>query len=249
DSTVTPKTQKIEGSSAQCKASDFDTITREVLNVAISVFWCLICTKAPFPESASVESQLAKDSWREACQRTNIKVNLTPPLMSSILKQMSHVRGELKTKLRSLVGPFFGFRACDSREGIKRNCDLVEHLKEGSHFAYVVRPQHPTTYIYKSDLLQLAINEMWFANRHDEGVIYHRYFNPIPTTTMALLLAVIKCCIDEWATGIKSDIKFTAAVYATVYKDHLVSLNAFDRHTAAYDLLGQIQQTLHDNMR
>jgi hypothetical protein len=33
---------------------------------------------------------------------------------------------------------------------------------------------------------------MWFANRHDEGVIYHRYFNPIPTTTMALLLAVVR---------------------------------------------------------
>ncbi|KIJ19090.1 hypothetical protein PAXINDRAFT_69876 [Paxillus involutus ATCC 200175] len=90
---------------------------------------------------------------------------------------------------------------------------------------------------------------MWFANCHDEGVVYHRYFNPIPTTTLALLLAVIECCIDKWVTGIKSDIKFTAAAYTTVYKDHLVSLHTFDQHTAAYDLLGQIQQMLHDNVR
>ncbi|KIK81197.1 hypothetical protein PAXRUDRAFT_156670, partial [Paxillus rubicundulus Ve08.2h10] len=76
-----------------------------------------------------------------------------------------------------------------------------------------------------------------------------RYFNPILTTTIALLLAVIKCCINEWVTGIKSDIKFMAAAYATVYKDHLVSLHTFNQHTAAYDLLGQIQQTLHDNAR
>ncbi|KIK73554.1 hypothetical protein PAXRUDRAFT_178111, partial [Paxillus rubicundulus Ve08.2h10] len=40
-----------------------------------------------------------------------------------------------------------------------------------------------------------------------------------------------------------------AAAYATVYNDHLISLHAFDKHTVAYDLLGQIQQTLHDNAR
>ncbi|KIJ10866.1 hypothetical protein PAXINDRAFT_85408 [Paxillus involutus ATCC 200175] len=81
---------------------------------------------------------------------------------------------------------------------------------------------------------------MWFANCNDEGVVYHKYFNPMPTTTMALLLAVIECCIDKWATGIKVDIKFTAAAYTTVYNNHLIFLHAFDEHTAVYDLLGQI---------
>ncbi|KAF9231174.1 hypothetical protein BU15DRAFT_82734 [Melanogaster broomeanus] len=75
--------------------------------------------------------------------------------MSLILKRTSHVRGELKTKLRSLVSPFFGFRASDSREGIKRNRDLMESLKEGSRFAY--RDFEKKKGIYKSDLLQLGV--------------------------------------------------------------------------------------------
>jgi len=32
---------------------------------------------------------------------------------------------------------------------------------------------------------------MWFANRRDEGVIYHTYFNPFPIELLALMLAVV----------------------------------------------------------
>lgn len=46
--------------------------------------------------------------------------------------------------------------------------------------------------LYKTELLQLAINGMWFAKATDEGVIHHDYFNPIPKVTMALVLAVVR---------------------------------------------------------
>ncbi|KIJ63900.1 hypothetical protein HYDPIDRAFT_68131, partial [Hydnomerulius pinastri MD-312] len=106
-----------------------------------------------------------------------------------ILKRTSHVRGELKTKLRSLVGSFFGFHTHNSRDGMKRNRNLVESLKEGSRFAY--KDFENKRGIYKSDLLQLAVYDMWFANRNDEGVLYHEYFNPMPIETIALLLAAV----------------------------------------------------------
>jgi hypothetical protein len=32
---------------------------------------------------------------------------------------------------------------------------------------------------------------MWFANRNDEGIIYHKYFNPIPTEVIALVLTAM----------------------------------------------------------
>jgi hypothetical protein len=83
-----PKMQKVTtdyGLAHRVKASDFDDITREVLAAAISIFRCLICTKAPFPPSALVESQLAKEAWREAVSQTDLNVQLTPALMSLVI--------------------------------------------------------------------------------------------------------------------------------------------------------------------
>jgi len=41
------------------------------------------------------------------------------------------------------------------------------------------------------ELLQLGIIVMWFANRHDEGIVYHEYFNPIPIEVIALVLTTV----------------------------------------------------------
>ena len=32
---------------------------------------------------------------------------------------------------------------------------------------------------------------MWFVNRNDEGIIYNKYFSPLPTEVIALVLAVV----------------------------------------------------------
>jgi hypothetical protein len=117
----------------------------------------------------------------------------------------------------------------------------------------------------------MGANDMWFANRNDEGIIYHQYFNPFPVKTMALMLAgsgcrephlschifiqlitrtgQVECCIDEWITGVKEDIKFSLAGYASVYQAHLESLMRFEERTAAYKLLEKIRINLHDTAR
>ncbi|KAG1868654.1 hypothetical protein F4604DRAFT_1927193 [Suillus subluteus] len=97
--------------------------------------------------------------------------------------------------------------------------------------------------------LQEGINIMWFANRNDEGIIYHKYFNPIPTEVVALVLTAIECCIDEWTQGLKEDIKFTSATYGSVYKGHLASLQHFQQHIAPYKLLEKICDNLYDTAR
>lgn len=34
---------------------------------------------------------------------------------------------------------------------------------------------------------------MWFANRNDEGVVYPKYFDPIPVEVVALVLTGVSC--------------------------------------------------------
>ncbi|KAG1824017.1 hypothetical protein EV424DRAFT_1346255 [Suillus variegatus] len=238
DGMVLPKIKKnSDGSHHRMKVSDFDDVSKEILGTAASIFRCLIVSQAPFPENIAVETQLAKAAWHEACQIKGINVKLTP----------SGVKMGTQNKMRSLTASFFGFRSSNSNDVIRQNRDLAESLKDGSVFAF--KDWESKKGIYKTELLQLGINIMWFANRHDEGVIHHKYFNPMPIEVIALVLTTIKCCIDEWLQGLKEDIKFTSATYGTVYHGHFCSLQHFDERTAPYKLLDKIRVNLHDVAR
>ncbi|KAG1750515.1 uncharacterized protein EDB91DRAFT_1244096 [Suillus paluster] len=218
-----------DGSCQHMKASDFDDVSKEILVTASSIFRCLIVTQVPFPDNLAVETKLAKAAWHEACQIKGVNVKLTPLVVKMLLTHTSQVRRELKMKMQSLTG------------------DLAESLKDGSVFAF--KDWASKKGIYKTKLLQLGINIMWFANRHNEGVVYHKYFNPMPVEVIALVLTTIECCIDEWLQGLKEDIKFTLATYGTVYHDHFGSLQRFNEHTAPYKLLERICINLHDTAR
>ncbi|KAG1750036.1 uncharacterized protein EDB91DRAFT_1244629 [Suillus paluster] len=220
---VVLKLKKIFNSSRQrVKASDFDEISKEILGTVTSIFRCLIVTRAPFPDGVAVEMRLAKEAWHEACEIKGIQVKLTPPAVKMLLLRISH-------------------------EVIRKNRDLAESLKGGSAFAF--KDWMSKTGIYKSELLQDSINIMWFANQNDEGIIYHKYFNPIPVEVVALVLTAIECCIDEWLQGLKEDIKFTLATYASIYQAHFDSLQCFHKHMAPYKLLERLCDSLHDRAR
>jgi hypothetical protein len=51
--------------------------------------------------------------------------------------------------------------------------------------------------IYKTELIQSAINDMWFANRSDEGIVYAKYFDPLPVQTIALILTAVSVFSDS----------------------------------------------------
>ncbi|KAG1796077.1 uncharacterized protein HD556DRAFT_1216239, partial [Suillus plorans] len=235
------------GTRQRLKASDFDNVTKDLLTTATSIYRCLVVTRAPFPETLIIETKLAKDAWREASNMAELTIQLTPSLVKMMTRRTSQVRGELKTKMRPLTASFFGFRASRSIPAIKQNRDLAESLKEGSRFVF--KDWEMKCGIYKTGLIQEAMNDMWFANRSDEGIVYAKYFDPLPVQTIALILTAIECCIDEWMTGVKEDIKFSSLAYSPVYLLHLNSLRRFDERTAAYKLLGKIGVNLLDVAR
>ncbi|KAG1764173.1 hypothetical protein EV702DRAFT_982245 [Suillus placidus] len=235
------------GSRQRLKASDFDDVTKDLLATAISIYRCLIVTRVPFPQTLIVETKIAKEAWREASNLADLTVQLTPSLVKMMTRRTSHVRGELKTKMRALTSSHFGFRTSRSTAAIKQNRDLAESLKDESRFVF--KDWEMKSGIYKTELIQAAVNDMWFANRNDEGVIHGRYFEPLPVEIIALILTAIECCIDEWITGVKEDIKFSSNAYSSVYVGHLSSLQRFDERTSAYKLLGKIADNILDIAR
>lgn len=117
------------------------------------------------------------------------------------------------------------------------------------------------TGLYKNPLFQMIINAMWFANRRDEGPRHPDLFNPFPKEAFALVLAVVRyipLCyiptddthqtennIDEYLTGIRTDVPFTANDYRAVYEGHLKSLEEFAVHTQEVKLLDKILKRIH----
>ncbi|KAG1829731.1 hypothetical protein F4604DRAFT_1947399 [Suillus subluteus] len=185
-----------DGSHQRIKASNFDDVSKEILVVATSIFRCLIVTQAPFPDNIAVETKLAKAAWHEACQIKGINVKLTPSGVKMVSPIDPHITSLWGTQNENAFTDciFFGFRTSNSNGVIRQNRDLAESLKDGSVFAF--KDWESKKGIYKTELLQLGINVMWFVNRHDEGVVYHEYFNPMPVKVIALVLTTIECCID-----------------------------------------------------
>ncbi|KAG2040379.1 hypothetical protein BDR03DRAFT_1007985 [Suillus americanus] len=216
---------------SRVKVADFNDVSKDILVTTISIFHCLIVTKAPFPDSIADETMLGKDAWHEACQLKGINIKLTPLAIKMLLKHTLHMRGELKMKMRSLTQTFFGFQLSELRDVIRQNQDLAESLKDGSLFIF--KDWTTKMGIYKTELLQDSVN----------------FFNPMPIKVIALTLTAIECCIDECMQGVKEDIKFTAITYGSVYNNHLNLLQHFDERTAPHKLFERIFDNLHDVAR
>ena len=56
----------------------------------------------------------------------------------------------------------------------------------------------------------------------------------------------MECGIDEWGTGIKTDIAFTAVDYRTVFDAHLKCLRNFQEATKKHKLLDKICTKLYN---
>ena len=45
--------------------------------------------------------------------------------------------------------------------------------------------------LFRNKHIQKVVNSMWFSKKQDEGVIYHKYFKPLPDVTLALVLTAV----------------------------------------------------------
>lgn len=103
------------------------------------------------------------------------------------------------------------------------------------------------TGIYQHRLIQDLINVVWFHNRNADGVtLQEEYCKPetglspyliaLVNTAVSVslashvyllhsdLLSKIECCLDEWESGDRIKISFSAAMYEAKYRSHCNTL-------------------------
>ncbi|KAI6017371.1 hypothetical protein BKA83DRAFT_114438 [Pisolithus microcarpus] len=250
EDSISVKAQKLTEHEGRPHAKDYDNVTQEFVTAAVAEYRARLCAQSPMPDHGQ-ETTLLAASWAKACQLTGVNLTRTPDLSKLVSGRGSQVHGELKTKLCPLVEVMFGFHSSQSKSAIKKNRSLAEGLKEGTNFAFKVsglfshREQDRRGFL-KAPIIQKIINTMWFANKHDEGVMFPEHFKPFPYPTLALVLTAIECCIDEWATGKRGDISFTAQEYRSVYEAYLKCLQDFDDATKDVGVLRAICSRIYE---
>jgi len=127
----------------------------------------------------------------------------------------------VKEKITPLVERYYGFETSKAAESLSNNIELAQMLKTDTSFSNG-EDEHALPYRHR--IIQQAINVIWFNDRSSDGVIFSNVFNPIPYEAIALILAVIECCIDEWGHGSWIKIPFAYENYRVVYQHHLGAL-------------------------
>ncbi|KAG6898682.1 hypothetical protein C0993_005158 [Termitomyces sp. T159_Od127] len=171
---------------------------------------------------------------------------LTPDIAKIIKQRGSQTRGKAKVKMTSMVETLYNFASGHGRKTISNNRALAEELKFEKGFIYKTLTNDTRKGIYQNEIIQKAVNKMWFQNKRDEGVLYSNMFNPLLVPAIALILTAIECNIDEWSTGIKTDVPFYADDYRETYCKHIESLEVFGEKTIKYKMLDTLQKHLHN---
>ncbi|KIJ33398.1 hypothetical protein M422DRAFT_183346, partial [Sphaerobolus stellatus SS14] len=83
----------------------------------------------------------------------------------------------------------FGFRMTSTRKDIQANRKLYDRLKKDN--AFVFKDPENRKGLYEGDVIQLALNVMWFASSKHEGITFGIYFRPIPFSTIALIFTTV----------------------------------------------------------
>ncbi|KAJ7445476.1 hypothetical protein FB451DRAFT_1189156 [Mycena latifolia] len=248
DDTRTTQAQKINDHEGRPRAKDYDDMTRELIAIASTWYRCLLAAREAFPD-VPTRTTMVNMAWGKASEELKVVMPITPDIAKLITRRGSQMRGELKTKVRGLVELVFGFESGQNQKIVRKNRQLAEDLKEGMGYCYKEFPAIAAQRrgMYKAKIIQRSSNLMWFNNRRDEGAMHPELFGPVfPKPAFALVLTAIECSVDEWATGIKTDVAFTSADYRSVYLEHLKCLDEFEKHTAPRGILTNILTRMHN---
>ncbi|KAF8494171.1 hypothetical protein F5888DRAFT_675088 [Russula emetica] len=151
---------------------------------------------------------------------------------------------EMKPNVTARVEHLYHFKTSKAPESIRFNVELAKMLLRDMNFIYPeARDRGKRHSQYSHPIIQEAINVTLFRDNKDVGVVYHEHFSPMPIPIIALMLAVVQCCIDEWSDGQRKDSNWDENKIQAVYTSHVASLLIFQAQGLEknIDVLCQLQ--------
>ncbi|KAG6806709.1 hypothetical protein H0H92_010303 [Tricholoma furcatifolium] len=143
----------------------------------------------------------------------------------------------MKTVARLVVPALFGIG-----DGSKRETrDRVEDLIDWNTFYY--KDGENCTGFLLHPIFQEILNKTWFKSKTDEGPTHVEFLaGGIPLITIALIATIVECCLDEWVSGERADVPFTAAQYKTKFEAHFKIIVTFEAKTRKANIIPRLRQ-------
>ncbi|KAI0265927.1 hypothetical protein BC834DRAFT_843385 [Gloeopeniophorella convolvens] len=163
----------------------------------------------PTPEK---EESWVNAVWVTACTKAGVEISQPEDLAEALMTVSSCFRSEVKQRVQPLV-------TARDPESLGQNAKLARSLKTTFGDGTDGLP-------YRHPVIQEAINIIWFDGRESDGTMFPNHFFPMPYEAIALVLAVIECCIDQWCEGSHIEIPFAYEYYADIYHHHLSALKS-----------------------
>ncbi|KAJ7572034.1 hypothetical protein C8J56DRAFT_906872 [Mycena floridula] len=229
---------KTRNGKAGVQASDLVLSCRHILNLSLVKFRQKTYSEAPYPDPTTLE-KIAVAAWYESLQDhlENGYIGNAPPTddeLELIKMRTTQLRGQVITCARALVPPYFELKPASTVEELNDNHVNVAVLLNGDVF--VCRDHLDSDApgsLFRARIIQHIINGTAFNNgQKSEGLHGDSFADKITLPTIALICTAIQCAIEEWKTGIKVQIPFTAKQYEVVYHRHLATLQHWEAYTS-----------------
>ncbi|KAI6040961.1 hypothetical protein EDC04DRAFT_2893519 [Pisolithus marmoratus] len=210
------------------KAANYESDVQAILETAIEIYCVILLTENPFPTSVQ-EVDWAKKAWTLACHHHNTELTHDGGILKLIMAWSTHICGQFKSKACPIVATSFGFKM-SADKGVQTKNHLLVKLH--------ANPTFPRC----GALLWMNIK-----NKSDDAIKWEKYYNLFPRVAFALVLMVIECAIDEWASSSHEMITFREDDYSSVFGSHLASLNEFNQAAGELDLLKKLLEQVYSN--
>ncbi|KAL1943792.1 hypothetical protein VTO73DRAFT_3610 [Trametes versicolor] len=231
-------------------AADYEPEAQEIFGLAIPIYKSYVSSQDAYPDKMT-ELVWARQAWDDAGERLETELSPNREVIKIISAYSWHLRGELKTAARPLVEATYGFRASQKTRVQLRNRERATKLREADAFVYRKRGNTADDHqgLYEAEIIQQVANRVYFKKRGDDGIVLKEIYSPFPDVALALIIAAIECCIDEWSDGTYNKISFTEASYRSVYEHHLRELRAFEHASEELQIVTEICKTMYQEGR
>jgi len=194
-----------------------DEQEERVVSTAEAIYRSFFGYRDAFP-TPEQESSWVSSVWTMACTKTGITIAPSANLMEKLAVVGPQFRAAVKGKIAPLVERYYGFETSKAPKSLSHNIELARALKTDGAFS---KGDEENELPYHHRIIQQAIDVVWFNDRSSDGIVFSNLFNPMPYEGIALVLAAIECCIDEWSNGPWIRIPFAYENYKDVYCNHL----------------------------
>lgn len=230
------------------KISHYETGVSKLILRAIRGFEVRIWTENPFPE-ADVQVRVAQEEWSKVCKDAQQLYELPDAILSLIRERASHARGALRDVVRPRIAEVYGFLDEATKRAIRKNRETYIFLTDDSEgdprFHY--KDINQFVGFAENKLIGTIIKEAWFRTKKDVGVCFEASFCPISLVTIALILTVIECCLDEWADGTHCKIPFSEKLYRDKFDIHLKRINEWNQVNTV--VIEKIRRRMYERAR